>query len=108
MLVIVLLVAFVLQSEVVVDEVNEDDVKDRGIVVNVVDQDEPMMLTILQTSDGFKLVVAIDDVDVDPSCPTIFSGTIVDDCSTGDRDVVVYLIYHDLCCFSSCCCDFPR
>ena len=46
-----------------------------------------------RTSDGLKLVVAVNDVDVDPSCPKSFTGTIVvDDCSTGGRDVV-YLIY---------------
>ena len=55
---------------------------------------KPMMLTMLRTSDELKLVVAIDDVDVDPSCPKHFTGTIVvDDCSTSGNDVVVYLIY---------------
>ena len=54
---------------------------------------KPMMLTMLRASDGLKLVVAINDVDVDPSCPKIFTGTVVvGDCSTGGRDVVVHLI----------------
>ena len=48
---------------------------------------------MLRTSDGLKLVVAIDDVDVDPSSPKRFAGTIVvDDCSTSGHDVA-YLIY---------------
>ena len=39
-LVVTFFVVFVLQFEVVVDDVNEDDVKDRGVVVKMVDQDE--------------------------------------------------------------------
>ena len=34
------LIVFPLQSEVVVDDVNEDNVEDRGVVLDVVDQDE--------------------------------------------------------------------
>ena len=93
-LVVTPLVVFLLQSEVVVDDVNETMSKIEALLSTWLTKMKLMMLAMLRTSDGLKPVVAIEDVDVDPSCPKHFTGTtIVDDCSTGGRDVVVYFIY---------------
>ena len=58
-----------MQSVVVVNDVNEDNGERQGDIINVVDQD------------------ALHNVDVDLSCPNIFTGTAVD-CATSGHDVV--------------------